>query len=80
MSLTLRKKSESDVAAGKRGNAKIRRVDPSENVLSDREAGSGTQARVEGGTIPAADECPVIRANRIVFAPAGAGRMRIVFF
>ncbi|MBL9082181.1 MAG: hypothetical protein JNK76_10270 [Planctomycetales bacterium] len=72
MSTTARRKSADDSQGKKVGKTKIRRVDAAEQVLASDAAPNLAADE--------ADECPVIRANKIVFAPAGAGRTRIVFF
>ena len=71
MRLSLRKPQEVHAASTKAHRAVARRIDP---------AADGVDAPNMATSGDAEENCPVIRANCIVLAPATRGRTRIVFF
>ena len=71
MRLSLRKPQEITAASTNARRAATRRIDP---------AAAGVDAPNLAISDDAEENCPVIRANCIVLAPATRGRTRIVFF
>ncbi|MGC3966014.1 MAG: hypothetical protein QM775_01175 [Pirellulales bacterium] len=72
MSVTAHKQTVDKSQGKNAASVNVRRLDAAEQVLKIAASTKPAEADEEG--------CPVIRANKIVFAPAGGGRTRIVFF